>query len=184
MPKSLINRVLLKALMFAAIVAVWVYYYNSSYMTQLSLDNAPAIKTEDLSVSKIKQAVSEIGEKIQSNVPDAPETTTVYKWYDSSGKLHVSNTPPANVSDVQVQEYKSNVNIVPSSVKPSAQGSGGNASGSTSNSATSTSGKDSSAAGSTDSNRVDSYRKLLEKAQQARSSMEKRNQEIENTVNQ
>lgn len=146
--------------MFAAVVAGWFYYYNSSVIPRIPVTKEIPVKADDLSVSKIKDAVSKLGEKIQSGVPDVPESTKVYKWYDKQGKLHVSNTPPADITNVQVQEYKSDTNVIPSGKPADKTGTTG----------------DESTGGS--------YKELLEQARQSRDTMEQRNRAIDNIINQ
>ncbi len=43
----------------------------------------------------------------------APETTRVYKWQDKQGNWHISNTPPSEQAAVEVQDYRSDQNIMP-----------------------------------------------------------------------
>ncbi len=123
MSQSVAKSIFLNSLMFVAVLGGWLYYYHSTVTRQSPADVSrvpEASKADEQSAPDIRQAVEGMGDTLQDVLTAEPETTRVYKWHDASGKLHVSNTPPANASDVQVQEYKSNINIIPSVKAPAA----------------------------------------------------------------
>lgn len=43
-----------------------------------------------------------------------PSVTRVYKWKDANGQWQVSDHPPAAGTHYEVQQYRSNENVVPS----------------------------------------------------------------------
>lgn len=45
--------------------------------------------------------------------PEKPETTTVYKWQDSSGEWHITSTPPPDGASVEAKTYVHDANVVP-----------------------------------------------------------------------
>ena len=45
-----------------------------------------------------------------------PAETTLYKWRDANGQWQVSDTPPAGGVKYEVLKYRSDVNVIPSSV--------------------------------------------------------------------
>ncbi len=43
----------------------------------------------------------------------APEVTRVYKWQDNKGNWHIANTPPSGGVAFEVEDYRSDQNILP-----------------------------------------------------------------------
>lgn len=126
-----------------------------------------------------------IPDKVKQAATDRVTTTTVYKWRDEQGRLHVSDTPPKDGKVVTVQEYRSDQNVIPgrprqvpapSVQNKTAQQSSPRPAGLTGHGAASNPGEPGSTGFGANGN-------ALERARASRQALEQRNQRVQEQLN-
>lgn len=64
-------------------------------------------------VSRVQQTVDKVTTSVKSPQDDKPVTTTVYKWKDADGNWQFSNSKPESVNNAEIQQFRSDANVLP-----------------------------------------------------------------------
>lgn len=170
----------MKSLFFKLVIVLialagWMAYENQQAIMNFSLSDIKKIIPKSLPKN--------IGDKNGSS-------TIVYKWQDSSGKWHFSDTRPKDVTTVSIEKIRSDVNVMPSYPveKPETpqnkasidsqlgSRSQSKGSGKTLSDTSTNSGAENSSEFPLSPSR---YKRAIEQAKEARRAMEQRNQELD-----